>query len=64
MHLPPRIVEVAPQVWVAQGYDFADIAFVSTSNGTYFGAPFVHEGSVEGLFDTLGRRGHGERVAP
>jgi glyoxylase-like metal-dependent hydrolase (beta-lactamase superfamily II) len=27
---PPRLVEVAPRVHVAQGYDFADIAFVLT----------------------------------
>src|SRR5262249_3520818 len=25
----PRIIEPAPGVWVAQGYDFADIAFVA-----------------------------------
>ena len=29
----PRIVEVAPGVRVAQGYDFADFAFVSTDSG-------------------------------
>jgi glyoxylase-like metal-dependent hydrolase (beta-lactamase superfamily II) len=29
----PRIVEVAPGVRVAQGYDFADFAFVSTGSG-------------------------------
>jgi glyoxylase-like metal-dependent hydrolase (beta-lactamase superfamily II) len=29
----PRIVEVAPGVRVAQGYDFADFAFVSTEGG-------------------------------
>ncbi len=29
----PRIVEVAPGVRVAQGYDFADFAFVSAENG-------------------------------
>ncbi len=29
----PRIVEVAPGVQVAQGYDFADFAFVSTGDG-------------------------------
>lgn len=29
----PRIVEVAPGVRVAQGYDFADFAFVSTESG-------------------------------
>src|SRR5262245_55147398 len=27
---PPRLVEMAPRVYVAQGYDFADIAFVVT----------------------------------
>src|SRR5262249_47785437 len=30
---PPRLVEVAPRVHVAQGYDFADIAFVLTDAG-------------------------------
>lgn len=30
---PPRLIEVAPRVYVAQGYDFGDIAFVLTANG-------------------------------
>jgi glyoxylase-like metal-dependent hydrolase (beta-lactamase superfamily II) len=30
---PPRLVEVAPRVHVAQGYDFADIGFVRTDAG-------------------------------
>ena len=30
---PPRLVEMAPRVYVAQGYDFADIAFVLTDDG-------------------------------
>ena len=30
---PPRLVEMAPGVYVAQGYDFADIAFVLTDDG-------------------------------
>lgn len=30
---PPRIVEPAPGVRVAQGFDFGDIAFVSTNDG-------------------------------
>ena len=30
---PPRLVELAPKVYVAQGYDFADLAFVMTSDG-------------------------------
>ena len=30
---PPRLVEVAPRVHVAQGYDFADIGFVLTDGG-------------------------------
>src|SRR5207244_2795786 len=30
---PPRLVELAPRVYVAQGYDFADIAFVVTDDG-------------------------------
>lgn len=30
---PPRLVEVAPRIHVAQGYDFADIAFVITEEG-------------------------------
>jgi glyoxylase-like metal-dependent hydrolase (beta-lactamase superfamily II) len=30
---PPRLLEVAPRVHVAQGYDFADIAFVLTDDG-------------------------------
>jgi glyoxylase-like metal-dependent hydrolase (beta-lactamase superfamily II) len=29
----PRLVEPAPRVYVAQGYDFADIAFVATDGG-------------------------------
>src|SRR5262249_33524377 len=29
----PRLVEMAPRVYVAQGYDFADIAFVLTDAG-------------------------------
>jgi glyoxylase-like metal-dependent hydrolase (beta-lactamase superfamily II) len=30
---PPKIVELAPKVYVAQGYDFADLAFVLTDDG-------------------------------
>ena len=30
---PPRLLEVAPHVYVAHGYDFADIAFVLTNDG-------------------------------
>jgi glyoxylase-like metal-dependent hydrolase (beta-lactamase superfamily II) len=30
---PPRLVEWAPKVYVAQGYDFADLAFVLTDDG-------------------------------
>ena len=30
---PSRLVEMAPRVYVAQGYDFADIAFVLTETG-------------------------------
>ena len=30
---PPRLIEMAPRVYVAQGYDFADIAFVLTEDG-------------------------------
>jgi glyoxylase-like metal-dependent hydrolase (beta-lactamase superfamily II) len=30
---PPRLIEMAPGVYVAQGYDFADIAFVLTADG-------------------------------
>ena len=30
---PPRLVEFAPKVYVAQGYDFADLAFVLTDDG-------------------------------
>ncbi|MGH7313953.1 MAG: MBL fold metallo-hydrolase [Candidatus Rokuibacteriota bacterium] len=30
---PPRLIEMAPRVYVAQGYDFADIAFVQTADG-------------------------------
>jgi len=29
----PRLIEFAPRVYVAQGYDFADIAFVLTADG-------------------------------
>ncbi|MBI3988588.1 MAG: MBL fold metallo-hydrolase [candidate division NC10 bacterium] len=29
----PRLVELAPKVYVAQGYDFGDLAFVLTSDG-------------------------------
>jgi len=31
--VPPRLVELAPRVYVAQGYDFADFAFVLTDDG-------------------------------
>ena len=31
--VPPRLVELAPGVHVAQGYDFADFAFVITDDG-------------------------------
>jgi glyoxylase-like metal-dependent hydrolase (beta-lactamase superfamily II) len=30
---PPKLVELAPKVYVAQGYDFADFAFVLTDAG-------------------------------
>ncbi len=30
---PPGIVELAPRVYVAQGYDFADLAFILTADG-------------------------------
>src|SRR5262245_37759913 len=30
---PPKFVELAPKVYVAQGYDFADLAFVLTDAG-------------------------------
>lgn len=30
---PPRLVELAPKVYVAQGYDFGDLAFVLTADG-------------------------------
>src|SRR5262245_66316459 len=30
---PPRLVELAPGVHVAQGFDFGDIGFVSTNEG-------------------------------
>ncbi len=30
---PPRLVEMAPGVYIAQGYDFADIGFVLTRDG-------------------------------
>ena len=31
--VPPRLVEMAPRIYVAQGYDFAEIAFVLTEDG-------------------------------
>ena len=30
---PPELVQVAPRVYVARGYDFADLAFVETADG-------------------------------
>jgi len=30
---PPRLVELVPKVYVAQGYDFAELAFVLTADG-------------------------------
>ncbi len=30
---PPRLVEMAPKIYVAQGYDFGDLAFVLTGDG-------------------------------
>jgi glyoxylase-like metal-dependent hydrolase (beta-lactamase superfamily II) len=40
----PRLVELAPGVHVAQGYDFSDIAFVATRDGIVV----VDAGSTEG----------------
>jgi len=31
--VPPRLVELAPRVYVAQGYDLSDFAFVETDDG-------------------------------
>jgi glyoxylase-like metal-dependent hydrolase (beta-lactamase superfamily II) len=31
--VPPKLVEMAPRIFVAQGYDFADFAFVLTDDG-------------------------------
>jgi glyoxylase-like metal-dependent hydrolase (beta-lactamase superfamily II) len=31
--VPPRLVEPSPGIYVAQGYDFADFAFIATADG-------------------------------
>jgi glyoxylase-like metal-dependent hydrolase (beta-lactamase superfamily II) len=52
---PPRLVEVAPRVHVAQGYDFADIGFVSTEAGIVAIDAGTTEATAQAALDALRR---------
>jgi glyoxylase-like metal-dependent hydrolase (beta-lactamase superfamily II) len=53
---PPRLVEVTPRVQVAQGYDFADIAFVLTDDGIVAIDAGTTEASARAALDAVRRR--------
>jgi glyoxylase-like metal-dependent hydrolase (beta-lactamase superfamily II) len=53
---PPRLVEVAPRVHVAQGYDFADIGFVLTDAGIVAIDAGTTEATARAALDALRRR--------
>ena len=53
---PPRLVEVAPRVHVAQGYDFADIGFVLTDAGIVAIDAGTTEATAQAALDALRRR--------
>jgi glyoxylase-like metal-dependent hydrolase (beta-lactamase superfamily II) len=52
---PPHLVEVAPRVLVAQGYDFADIAFVQAKDGIVAIDAGTTEASARGAVTALRR---------
>src|SRR5262245_10841671 len=52
---PPRLIEAAPRVLVAQGYDFADIAFVQTADGIVAIDAGTTEASARGAVAALRR---------
>jgi glyoxylase-like metal-dependent hydrolase (beta-lactamase superfamily II) len=52
---PPRLVEVAPRVRVAQGYDFADIGFVLTDGGTVAVDAGTTEATARAALDAVRR---------
>jgi glyoxylase-like metal-dependent hydrolase (beta-lactamase superfamily II) len=53
---PPRLLEVAPRVHVAQGYDFADIGFVVTEAGIVAIDAGTTEGTARAALAVLRRR--------
>jgi glyoxylase-like metal-dependent hydrolase (beta-lactamase superfamily II) len=53
---PPRLVEVAPRVHVAQGYDFADLAFVLTDDGIVAIDAGTTETTARAALDAVRRR--------
>jgi glyoxylase-like metal-dependent hydrolase (beta-lactamase superfamily II) len=53
---PPRLLEVAPRVHVAQGYDFADIGFVVTDAGIVAIDAGTTEATARAAVDALRRR--------
>ncbi len=53
--LPPRLVEPVPGVFVAQGYDFADLAFVVTPEGIVAIDAGTAEASARAALDALRR---------
>ena len=53
---PPRLLEVAPGVHVAQGYDFADLAFVVTGDGIVAIDAGTTEATARAALDALRRR--------
>lgn len=53
---PPRLIEVAPGVHVAQGYDFADIGFVQTTAGIVAVDAGTTETTARAAVDALRRR--------
>src|SRR5262249_27054485 len=53
---PPRLVEVAPGILVAQGYDFADIGFVLTDTGIVAIDAGTTEATARAALDALRRR--------
>ncbi|HEX2500755.1 MAG TPA: MBL fold metallo-hydrolase [Methylomirabilota bacterium] len=52
---PPRLLEVAPRVHVAQGHDFADLAFVLTDAGIVAVDAGTTEASARGALGTVRR---------
>ena len=52
---PPRLLEVAPRVHAAQGYDFADLAFVLTEEGIVAVDAGTTETAARAALDALRR---------